>query len=558
MKLAHVLSRTTSREDLTLRKHTPWIASPLEAQPDAPQSGHGTPPQSEHAKEPTAHHKAIDFHLPHLHDRSLPPFKHHHESSTVELFYDLFFVANLATFTVNHEIVDANSLKNYIGFFTILWFTWLETSLFDVRFATDSVFNRVCKAISFGVMTGFAICGAIYDTNNVGENVKAFRALALILMVSRLALVVQYGVVLFYVRSYQKTLVPMLATMGTLFVSAIIFLGTFWGYDLSNTGDSFPNQKGGPKTYIAYYVVVCFEALAVITISCIWRVVSFKRTHLVERIGLLTLIIMGEGIIGMTKSVSKILQNSSNTSSSDIGTIISAVLLIYFIWVLYFDQIEHDRFGTIRQQIWAILHFPLHVCILLTVEGSTALILWNIISHTDDKWWYQFPIYWANDQPYPNFKKYGYEDPKQVVEYIEYAFGNISESFKPGVFEEKFNFKQNLTYIENLNETFSGEKWGTEVYDLCQEIWTSVESFIFENFGIKGAETATRGTASQQEIQKNNSLWTVFTTVFVYFYIAAGFFLIFLALLYWFGKQHKSKGEWASIVVRIVAGAGMR
>lgn len=51
----------------------------------------------------------------------------------------------------------------------------------------------------------------------------------------------------------------------------------------------------------------------------------------------------------------------------------------YFIWVLYFDQIEHDRFGTIRQQIWAILHFPLHVAILLTVEGGSALILWNII-----------------------------------------------------------------------------------------------------------------------------------------------------------------------------------
>jgi len=36
----------------------------------------------------------------------LPSFKHHQESSTVELFYDLFFVANLATFTANYEIVD--------------------------------------------------------------------------------------------------------------------------------------------------------------------------------------------------------------------------------------------------------------------------------------------------------------------------------------------------------------------------------------------------------------------------------------------------------------------
>jgi len=79
---------------------------------------------------------------------------------------------------------------------------------------------------------------------------------------------------------------------------------------------------------ILRYVVVCVEALAVITISCIWRVVSFKRTHLVERIGLLTLIIMGEGILGMTKSVSLIIKNSTSVSGSDIATIISAVLLI--------------------------------------------------------------------------------------------------------------------------------------------------------------------------------------------------------------------------------------
>jgi low temperature requirement protein LtrA len=48
----------------------------------------------------------------------------------------------------------------------------------------------------------------------------------------------------------------------------------------------------------------------------------------VERIGLLTLIIMGEGIIGLATSVSTILQNSTTVSKSAIGTIIGGVLLI--------------------------------------------------------------------------------------------------------------------------------------------------------------------------------------------------------------------------------------
>lgn len=162
------------------------------------------------------------------------------------------------------------------------------------------------------------------------------------------------------------------------------------------------------------YALACLEALAVIAFSCYWRVVSFRHTHLVERIGLLTLIIMGEGIIGMTKSVSTILQTASSVGASDIGTIVAAVLLIYFIWVLYFDQIEHDRFGTIRQQIWAILHFPLHVAILLTVEGSTTLILWNIIKNISD-WLFEWLPCPGGNTDDPTF---GFLTAEGLVSYI--------------------------------------------------------------------------------------------------------------------------------------------
>lgn len=44
--------------------------------------------------------------------------------------------------------------------------------------------------------------------------------------------------------------------------------------------------------------------------------------------------------------------------------------------MLYFDQIDPGRFGTIRVQIWTLLHYPLHVAILLTEEGSSKFILW--------------------------------------------------------------------------------------------------------------------------------------------------------------------------------------
>lgn len=85
-----------------------------------------------------------------LHDN--PAFHRHAEATTAELFYDLFFVANLTTFTSNLEINDRHSLTAYIGFFALLWLTWYQVSLYDVRFSADSVFERVAKGIHFGVM----------------------------------------------------------------------------------------------------------------------------------------------------------------------------------------------------------------------------------------------------------------------------------------------------------------------------------------------------------------------------------------------------------------------
>lgn len=85
-----------------------------------------------------------------------PQFQRHEEATTIELFYDLFFVANLTTFTSLHKINEPSALRSYSGFFCLLWFTWCQVSLFDVRFVADSILERIAKACQFGVMIGLA------------------------------------------------------------------------------------------------------------------------------------------------------------------------------------------------------------------------------------------------------------------------------------------------------------------------------------------------------------------------------------------------------------------
>jgi hypothetical protein len=102
----------------------------------------------------------------------LPAFERHEESTTIELFYDLFFVANLTTFSNIHEISTVKELTSYIGFFCILWFTWCLTSLYDVRFVSDSLLARMAKGAHLGVMVGLAISGPKFDTTTTNPQLR--------------------------------------------------------------------------------------------------------------------------------------------------------------------------------------------------------------------------------------------------------------------------------------------------------------------------------------------------------------------------------------------------
>lgn len=157
--------------------------------------------------------------------RETPEFKRYEEATNIELFYDLFFVANLTTFTDAHEINEIAALKAFAGFFCLLWFLWAQVSLFDVRFVQDSILERIGKACQFGVMVGLAIVGPAFDPSKQEQGV--FQTLALILMTSRIILGFQYMVVLREVWYYKNSKMPLALLVAANFFAALIYFGTF-------------------------------------------------------------------------------------------------------------------------------------------------------------------------------------------------------------------------------------------------------------------------------------------------------------------------------------------
>jgi hypothetical protein len=97
-------------------------------------------------------------------------FRQRHEANTIELFFDLFFVANLTTFTAYHSILDLPTLAAYIGFFAFIWSTWFQITLHDVRFSRDSLYERTCKVIQMIIFASFALIGSKFQPGSSEGN----------------------------------------------------------------------------------------------------------------------------------------------------------------------------------------------------------------------------------------------------------------------------------------------------------------------------------------------------------------------------------------------------
>lgn len=298
-----------------------------------------------------------------------------------------------------------------------------------------------------------------------------------------------------------------------------------------------------------YRVVICIvEGLLIFLIAIIWRIVSFKYTHLIERLQLLTLIIIGEGIIGMVKSVACIFKGQSDNNSTEIGTVVAAVVLLYLLYMLYFDQLSHDRFGTVRQQIWSLLHYPLHMAILLCVEGNTSLIVWNTAVTALHWMWDLAPSYSDPGD--------GFDSTSDLLTSLNQSMWQIDARFPMKYWNATYNWQSNFTAIENYTATygFRSDEWNTRTGELVRYIFDNAQVFVFEaHADTLGKLNAVSAPATDPR-QRLERIYAVFDTAVMQFYIGAGAVLLVLAVMYWFNKLHKTKYEFGEIINRVVVG----
>jgi len=358
---------------------------------------------------------------------------------------------------------------------------------------TPSVFERTAKAIHFGVMVSFAVIGPQWKPGQAQWDYKIYKAFGLILMVSRLTLFAQYGVTLLYTKKHKITILPILLIMASTLVAAILYGALTPAFpDTTYDVDGVPKDQYS-NAYIAWYIIAISETILTVAVSCIpkWKAISFKGTHMVQRMSLLSLIILGEGIIVICKSISKIVKNEFLWSAAVVSQIIAAVLIIYWYYQLYFDRMQEEHFGSIKQQIWSFLHFPLHLVLVLVLQGVSLLIIWRQAVEAMNSWEHDLTpaIQWLLG---------ALENPDTASQYPEgtyFAWWVANSVFYNGTVGEVFAYFANQTcynsvYVavpKGVDASKEIEAVATATYDL----WEGIDNMLtdptnttaFDQFG---------------------------------------------------------------------------
>ncbi|MBD2435305.1 low temperature requirement protein A [Nostoc sp. FACHB-110] len=272
----------------------------------------------------------------------------------LELFYDLVFV--VAVSQVAHNLKEDISLSGLLGFvvlFIPIWWSWIGTTFYANRFDNDDIVHRLLVGVQ--MLTAAAMAVNIH--HGLGESSPGF---ALAYALGRAVLVVEY------IRAGIH--IPSARPLTTRYAIGFAIASIIWLISAI-----FPV----PWRFILWGLGIIIDFATPLTARKFQVGLLPHASHLPERFGLFTIIVLGEAIIAVVNGVSQ--------QKWDVLTVLSAIfgLAIAFCWWwVYFDNLGGTPIETARKEgkvgtvnIWLYTHLPLVIGIAATGVGVEQILL---------------------------------------------------------------------------------------------------------------------------------------------------------------------------------------
>jgi low temperature requirement protein LtrA len=270
----------------------------------------------------------------------------------IELFYDLLFVAAVATAThvllhVDHGIIHPEYLFKFVLIFIPIWWAWVGQSMFINRFGQDFLHQRIFMIIQ--------MLFVLIMISSLSVDFDQYYIPFLIGYVGLRALTsIQYFVVQKIEKGDRKKIARFLGTRFAFGVF-ISFLSLFF--------DSWVR-------YVVLYTGIFIDMILPILGHKILAKVPTNTAHLLERFALLTLILFGESVV----STLAVLQPQKGDWNSILFAILSFVLIIAM-WWQYFDNVEKKVNKSIQNSGQTILYGHLFILMSLSMIAASIKLM---------------------------------------------------------------------------------------------------------------------------------------------------------------------------------------
>jgi low temperature requirement protein LtrA len=275
----------------------------------------------------------------------------------LELFYDLVFVVTISQ--LSHYLFHEISLSNFFGFlflFIPVWWSWIGTTFFATRFYSDDIVHRLLLLLQMGGAGAMAV-------NISGAFNNTFSGFALSYAFMRLILVIEYVRVFRTIKSSDSANPLVKRYIIGFSIAAIIWLISAF----------VPITE---IRFVLWVIGLIIDFATPLSTSKLTSKVAPHISHLPERMGLFTLIVLGESIVGIVTGMTEQVWDVYSVIEASLGLCIS-----FSLWWLYFDSTGRLPIQILREKgrislylIWLYTHFPLVVAITAVGVGIRRLV----------------------------------------------------------------------------------------------------------------------------------------------------------------------------------------
>lgn len=277
-------------------------------------------------------------------------FDPNRHATWLELFFDLIFVVTIGDVTHilshTHEgHLDPLQFWKFVLIFIPLWWIWASHTMYANRFDADDRKHRLATLVIMFLL--------IIISGLIGQRFLAsFEVIVVCYTGAKYTIAMMY----FVSKRRHKESVQLTTAVGwaslagaTISLASVLF--------------------AAPQRYVVFYLGILFDLVAFIFfLQRRLQVIPVHTEHLIERVGLLTIIILGESISSLSAGLATI-----SWTGEKLLTAATGFLMISSIWWVYFDS-----FHLLSEQKLTTGHSILYSHLLVFIGLS---ILASLIRH---------------------------------------------------------------------------------------------------------------------------------------------------------------------------------